>query len=116
MVILNERLIAEQKLTKKDVSAIEELHEAREDMFEIMEELDPYEERELLQLKMYVVLLESLEFNMQRVWKFPQDKHRHTWWNRAPHCICKQTDDSFKMVGFKGRVLNHKCPLHGEEE
>ncbi len=116
MVMLNKRLVEQQDLKPFEIEKLHELHETKEQLFKIMQYLDPKLGPDCQTLRIYVKLLESLEYDMQRVWKFPQDKTRHTWWNRAPHCNCRQTAEGFKMLGFKGRVINDKCPLHGEQE
>ena len=117
MVILNKKLIAEQKLVQSEIDNIMRLHYALQEVFDLMEEMDPSDGQYVVdQLHRMALVVESIEYNLQRVWKFPQDKTRHTWWNRAPHCICKATAKGFEMVGFKGCVVNNKCPVHGEIE
>lgn len=113
MTILNPLLIEKQKLNEEDVAELECLHNAREVLFEEMEGLDPEFEEDLPLLKTYVVLLESLEFNMQRVWKFDQTRERHTWWYRAPHCTCPKMDNADPIMSARGRIINGTCPLHG---
>lgn len=86
MTYLNPNLIKHQNLSDDDVLELEILHETKNALFEQMKKLDIDEDIELLHT--YVILLESLEFNMQRVWKFTQDRNFHSWWSRAPHCTC----------------------------
>jgi len=86
MVNLNRNLIKSQNLTDTDILELEQLHETREALFQLMADLDIDDDLPLL--RTYVVLLESLEYNMQRVWKFEQNKDYHTWWFKSPHCTC----------------------------
>lgn len=112
MAHLNERLIEKQGLDERDVAELERLHVSREVLFEEMENLNPELEEDLSLLKTYVVLLESLEFNMQRVWKFEQDRSKHSWWYRVPHCKCPKMDNADPLMSARGRIINGNCPLH----
>ena len=78
MTILNERLIEQQGLSSDEVAELEYLHETREILFAQAEVLDPEFAPDLKQLQLYADLLESLEYNMQRVWKFKQDASFHS--------------------------------------
>jgi len=111
-VTLNQQLVEKQKLTDDDCDELERLHDQRERLFAKMLgcRLDnPYE---LNSLKLYGELLESLEYNMQRVWKFPQTSSMHTWWYQVPHCQCPILDN-MDMQGADARVYNLGCPVHG---
>jgi len=111
--MLNPNLVKQQGLNKDDVAELEQLHEAKNQLFEIMSVLDP--DMDIDVLKTYVLLLESLEFNMQRVWKFDQDRSFHNWWYQAPHCECPKMDNADPLMGYGGRIINGNCPLHGNK-
>jgi len=111
--MLNPRLVFNQGLDQCDIDRLEKLHEARENMFQDMETLDPENADHLIKLRTYVVLLDALEFEMQRAWKFDQDPSKHTWWYQAPHCECPKMDNADPLMGFGGRIINNNCPLHG---
>lgn len=116
MTNLNKGLIERQGLDEHEVEELERLHEAREVLFEVMmEPLDPTDEGDKLLLKTYAVLLESMEYNMQRVWKFNQDPSYHTWWYRVPHCKCPTMDNADPLMGYGGRIINSNCPIHGKD-
>ena len=108
---LNQRLIEKQELTEQDVEELETLHEYRARMFDKMANLDPTDDEDKDTLKLYSQLLESLEYNMQRVWKFSQDKDYHTWWYKVPYCTCPKMDNGDPLY-FGARIIRHDCPIH----
>ena len=79
MMLLNEKLIKKQKLYDHDVLELQGLHSVKDVLFLTMDKTD-----NIVDLVLYFALLESLEYNMQRVWRFSQDKSKHTWRSRAP--------------------------------
>lgn len=105
---LNRRLVEKQKLTEKDVEILKDLHVQKNSLFEKMERLsDPSE------LKKCVELLESIEFAMQKAWKFTQDAAFHTWWCQAPKCACPKLDNRDRY-GTGERIFSSDCVLHGQ--
>ena len=116
MTVLNTQLIKKQGLSIEDVEELEQLHQVREDLFKHAGELMPEKYPETIPvLKTYVALLQSLEYDMQRLWKFPQTSTMHMWWNRIPHCICP-TMDNDERLGTEFRVINDSCPCHGNKQ
>ena len=109
--ILNQRLIEQQELNEDDIFELEGLHEIRARMFEKMAELDSTNNDDKDTLKLYSQLLESLEYNMQRVWKFDQDRNYHSWWYRVPYCTCPKMDNGDPLY-FGNRIFRHDCPVH----
>ena len=85
------------------------LHEAKDDLFELM--IIEKDNRKVLNL--YVKLLEALEYDMQRVWGFRQDINCHTWWYRVPNCNCPKMDNADPLM--PGRIIREDCPVHGKE-
>ena len=69
MVILNPRLIEKQNLTDTDITELFRLHSVKDVLFLQMEATD-----NIIDIVLYFELLEALEYSMQRVWKFSQDK------------------------------------------
>lgn len=109
---LNLRLVEQQQLSLDDVKELVHLHSVREQVFNQMRVLDPSNEDQLQQLRLFADLMESVEYNMQRVWKFEQDSKFHSWWYQLPHCSCPSMDNGDR-VGTDSRVINMNCPLHG---
>ena len=112
--MFNKTLIEKQGLFENDIQELTKLHTLKDELFETMEGLDPNKEKDLKQLRMFVKLLQSLEFDMQRVWKFDPNANMHSWWFKAPHCKCPFMDNQ-DMLGTKYRVHVKDCPLHGHE-
>lgn len=113
--ILNPMLIKKQGLNSDEVAELNHLHEVREDLFKLIKDLDPTVKESEFTFEVYVSLLESLEYNMQRVWKFPQNKLKHTWWNRVPHCTCDKNQKYNSFTILRGRYINDNCPLHSKK-
>lgn len=110
-MLLNQRLIEQQGLNADEVQVLENLHTERELLFDNMEVCNPKDIDELSQLLYYVEDLERLEFAMQRGWKFEEDKSKHSWWFRAPHCKCPVLDNYDALFGGQ-RITSSACPLH----
>ena len=109
-VQLNPDLIKQQKLTKKEVKRLQELHAYRERVFADMElETDP------AALRGFAERVENIEFMLQEAWRFPQDAQKHSWWFQVPHCQCPKLDN-WERVGTGQRIINGDCPVHGFEE
>jgi len=109
--ILNEHLIKQQDLNEDDIAELEELHDTRARMFDKMAALDPKNDEDKDTLILYSHLLESLEYNMQRLWKFEQDSDMHSWWFRVPHCRCPKMDNADPLYSSV-RIFRHDCPIH----
>jgi hypothetical protein len=103
---LNTHLIKKQKLTSKDVEGLNQLHASRLELFQEFKKAKTLNEQEIQEL---VLELEDLEFNMQWVWKFNEDKNFHTWWHEVPNCSC----ESYMNLFGRPRVINNKCIIHG---
>ena len=53
----------------------------------------------------------ELEFELQRLWGFPQDKEFHRYWLSVGYCKCGAIDN-LERLGY-GRIINLGCPVHG---
>lgn len=53
----------------------------------------------------------ELEFELQRLWGFPQDKEFHRYWLNIGSCSCPKMDNMDRL-GY-GRIINLGCPVHG---
>ena len=53
----------------------------------------------------------ELEFELQRLWGFPQDEEFHKYWLSVGHCECGAIDN-LERLGY-GRIINLGCPVHG---
>jgi hypothetical protein len=109
--LLNKKLIVQQDLSDDDVAELEHLHNVREQLFDIADDCDLDDPASVATLRTMADLLESLEYNMQRVWKFPQNSNFHSWWFQIPHCSCPKLDNQ-DWIGHPNRVYSGTCIVH----
>ena len=102
---VNPHLAKKQKLTKEEIEGLEGLHLYRVTLFEEFRKIKKLSKSEIQEL---VLELEDLEYNMQWVWKFPEDRLFHTWWNEVPNCSCNHNTFG------KPRNISKKCKVHGD--
>jgi len=85
--MFNRRLIEQNNVSDDDVLTLTILHQEKDSLFELLEEIDDKTDAEIYEI---VLEIEDLEFLMQQVWKFKQDKKYHTHWAYTPNCTCKK--------------------------
>lgn len=102
---VNPHLAKKQKLTETEINGLKDLHSYRLELFERFETVKDLTKIEIQEL---VLELEDLEYNMQWVWKFNQDKLFHTWWHEVPNCSCKSYLNRFG----KPRIVDPGCMIH----
>jgi len=109
---LNPRLIKQQGISEDDVISLNAIHIEREELFD---KFEMHNLKKLLreEIDELILELENLEFIMQSVWRFDENRKKHTWWNKMPNCSCR-------MVGRYGkeitRIIEDGCPIHGKSE
>ena len=108
-MVLSPALAIKQQLTQEDLEELKRLHVERLVLFDWMEK-----EKNVNTLRKQVKVLQKIEFAMQKAWKFTQDARFHTWWFRAPKCLCPKMDNEDSLgTGFN--TISEDCPLHGKE-
>jgi hypothetical protein len=100
----NLKLAEKQGLTEEEVVEIGILHVKLDSVTR-----NPYDHDDP------VKLIEEIEFNLQRLWKFPQDKNFHRYWYAISGCTCPKSDNN-ERVGTKYKVINNGCKWHGKEK
>ena len=110
---LNPRLIQRQGLIPPEVAKIISLHELKDELFDKVKKLDPEVLADKLEMRSFVNMLEEIEFDMQKAWKFDVNRDYHTHWYQIPHCKCPYADNLERM-GVEQRVIRKDCPCHGE--
>lgn len=102
---LNEDLLTRQNAWG-NLEAIKAVHQTRLDIYDAIEaENDP------LILRSYAEDITLCEFELQKLWGFPEDAKFHRFWE-APKCLCPTWDNEDAYpTGYYVRVLS--CPLHG---
>lgn len=102
--ILNKDLVKQQGINKDTQALLESLHESME-----KHKATPLEDIE--DIPEYVNLIQEIEFAMQRLWGFPQDRNHHTHWYRDPKCNCPVMDNDERFG--QPKYVSSECPLHG---
>lgn len=111
MVNLNEQLLKSRNVSEENEQRLIRKHEMLMEVFDLMNQLNPDETDDLLELKEYVKIVESIETLLQISWGFTVDEKFHSWWYRVPHCNCPKMDND-DYVGHKYRIYNGDCKLH----
>lgn len=65
----------------------------------------------LFNLNKYVT---ELEFELQRLWGFPENINYHRYWFLLPKCTCPKIDNN-ELIGSILKYYNNDCIIHGEE-
>lgn len=104
---LNESMLERNKCTDKDVEDILEWSNELERVFAHMQTLDPKKD----DLYGFALIVERIEFELQKAWNFPEDRNCHTWWYRTPHCECPYMDNE-DLFGTEYRNHRIGCPVH----
>jgi len=104
-LLLNEKLAKKQKCIH-NLNKIKNIHIVKLELFDAINE-----ETDKVQLKEYAYLLRQCEFELQKLWKFPEDLRFHRFW-LTPKCICAKIDneDDYGTGYFS---FTSTCPLHG---
>ena len=112
--ILNMALAEEQGLTQDDVEGLEVLHASKDSIFQVAAVRRMVSRRNCAGMgeRGMVVALEQIEFAMQRLWKFTEDRAYHTWWCKLPGCDCR----NIVINGEKTRYIREDCEYHGTRE
>ena len=109
MVVLNKALAEKQKITQEQRDNLANLYDY---MGELLTQAS--EDKDIQKNgKSYAKRMETLEFELQKNWNFPQDKLFHTWWNKFSKCTCPKMDND-ERFGFE-KIIVTTCPFHGTE-
>ena len=103
---LNSSLILKQGLDVSELRQLKALHAEKLKYFDMMRETDDREK-----LREYAHEVECIEFEMQKAWRFPQDRNFHEWY-RVPKCTCPNMDNA-DWRGTDRRIISLDCPVHG---
>ena len=110
--ILNNRLIEQQGLNEKTVRLLEEKHSELNQIIDMLNGLEWSEENKA-QILQLTDNIELMEFQLQKLWGFPQDKNYHSHWLRNQKCSCPRLDN-MDYLGY-GQIKSGACLIHGEE-
>lgn len=102
---LNEQLLTRQNVWH-NLEKIKQVHQTKLDIFQmITEESDPSILKDLAND------ITLCEYELQRLWGFPEDHKFHRFW-LTPKCQCPRMDNE-DNYGTGYYVIVHNCPLHG---
>jgi hypothetical protein len=97
---LNEALLKKQCVTEDEEFG---LLNAYAELKDLLENPELYENP--------VQMIEELEFELQELWHFPQDRNYHRYWKRIKGCCCPSHDNEDPMY-FGRRITVSDCPYH----
>lgn len=86
---------------------LKDVHEFRLILWTMMREA-----RDHKTLKSLAEDMTLCEFELQRLWGFPQDRSYHRFWE-LPQCECPKMDNE-ERYGTDYTVVTSDCPLHGD--
>lgn len=104
---VNQFLLLKQK-AEHNLEKIIALHVTRLDIEEAIKATD-----DQTLLRGYVKDLTLCEFELQKLWNFPEDARFHRFW-LTPKCLCPKMDNE-ENYGTGRVVIRQDCPLHGPE-
>ena len=87
-----------------------ELKELYLSMFKIFEKLE-----KIISPQQTLLLskeLENIEYSMQEIFGFPQNRNYHRYWLEIPTCTCPKLDNQ-EYYGTEYRLIVEDCPIHG---
>ena len=103
---LNEDLVRKQKISKEDEKDLHILYALKDVELERMELMT---DSKMLREKSH--LLRTLEFRIQKAWKFERNPSFHRFW-LEPHCTCPKMDNEDRW-GTSHTIIDNECPCHG---
>lgn len=106
-IMINPDLVKKQRVSKKGLETLKELHYKVQGILEAMESSDDPAE-----LKRLSNEWTELQFSLQKTWGFPQNKDFHPWYT-LPKCRCPKADNA-ERCGTPYGVYSGNCPIHGD--
>lgn len=108
---LNQNLIAKQGVSEENQDRLCELYDELEDLIELGN-INP----NIVEVRKVAEDIEQLEFELQRLWGFPQDANFHRYWLSLDSCKCGKRDNLDMIYFGRGKIINSKCPIHGTQQ
>lgn len=104
---LNQSLVKQQKVSEDNQLKLCEYYDLLDDTI-----LKANKSDDIKFIKIQASMVEAIEFELQRLWNFDIDKKYHRYWLDFEVCKCPRMDN-LERLGY-GRIINQKCPLHGD--
>jgi hypothetical protein len=107
LYMINQNLVNRQKVSADDVKKIVRLQTIRKYFYDFIELSNDKEE-----IRRLDKIITQIEFQLQKLWGFPQDRNHHRWFD-VPKCDCPKWDNA-DSLGSDFRMINPNCILHGK--
>lgn len=105
MTHYNEQLANEQGLTEEDRVHLDKVYE---ELIYALKHPELFADIE--------ANIRSIEFNLQRLWKFPEDPKFHRYQEYIVGCTCPRLDNR-ELIGYSAdRYRTSDCPWHWKGE
>lgn len=103
-ILLNENLLHSQQINEETELGIKAVHT----MLDLV-----LDNPEIVGIESVSKVVRGLEFALQKLWNFPQDKNFHRYQFMINGCDCPKMDneDMFR-AGLPGRYINMECAIH----
>jgi hypothetical protein len=110
---LNERLVTRLGVSDENLEEIKRLHWHKLALFDDMVTNESSEVvlRNKKLYESYVYAIEQIEFKLQELWGFTQNRDFHYWFD-VPLCTCPKMDNR-ERYGTPYRIISGDCKLHG---
>lgn len=106
--MFNEELADERGLTGEEKNALVALYQSMETVLN-----KPYEV--CSSPKDVSRYIQSLEYEMQELWKFDTDSDFHSYWFLVKGCQCPKLDNK-DLIGSRMSYIDASCPYHGSQK
>jgi hypothetical protein len=109
--MINQNLATQRNISQEDVIKIERLHAVRDNLHQAIEYAFGSGSRKIV--KAIADVLPSIELELQKLWKFPENINYYRYWD-VQYCRCAKMDceDNFPHGYYS---VNMGCWLHGTE-
>ena len=104
--MINHRLLAEKHISILDGMRIQKLQNEADAIKEHMRRCNDID-----LLRDWASEWTRVQFDLQKLWGFPQNATYHKWWY-LPQCTCPKIDNEDRYpIGFY--YISEGCPIHG---
>lgn len=106
---LNGALICKNKVDQKGIECLKALYL---NLLEVIKKMEKETDKNVL--RQYAKDVTTIEFSLQKAWKFKEDARFHSFWYKLPHCTCPKMGNE-DMRGSDCVIYDRGCILHGQE-
>lgn len=103
--VLSKRLLDSQNCWQ-NLEALKDAHQFKLMLYSMIED-----ETDVEMLKQLAEDITLVEFELQRLWGFTENRTFHRFWE-TPKCVCPHLDNE-ERIGTPYQIINTMCSLHG---